>query len=149
MAGRPSIPNGDPANGNLSVDEINGNVFNTGVYTGVAVPGGPNFCIYNTVLANAYQATFGALKGTGLLEVGGAVAIGALFRYLNLSLMTAGVMVPLFAFSFYAITEMVFFVFILTMLVPIFIIFVTLTIAKEIAKVLGTEIDLSSLEKLI
>jgi len=139
-----SIPNGDPANGHLSVAQINSGFFNTGT-----APGGPNYCIYNTVLANAYKATFGLISGTGLLSlVGGAAAIGAL-KYMNISWMTAGVMVPLFAFSVYAIMEMVFFVFILTMIVPIFIIFITLTIAKEIAKVLGTEMDLSSLEKLI
>jgi len=114
------------------------------------MPGGPGMCIYNTVLANAYRATFGLIKGSGAWAVaGGAVAIGALFKYLNISWLSAGVMVPLAMFTFYALMEMVYFVFILTMLVPIFIIFVTLTIAKEIAKVLGTEIDLSSLEKLI
>ena len=42
-----------------------------------------------------------------------------------------------------------YFVFVVTIIAPIFMIFVTLTLAKEIAKVLGTEIDLSSLEKLI
>jgi hypothetical protein len=142
--GERTIPNGKSGY-HLSIDEINQGVFSTD-----PAAGGPGMCIYNTVLANAYRATFGLIKGSGAWAVaGGAVAIGALFKYLNISWLSAGVMVPLAMFTFYALMEMVYFVFILTMLVPIFIIFVTLTIAKEIAKVLGTEIDLSSLEKLI
>jgi len=112
-----------------------------------------NYCMYNTVLANVYRATF--MEKIMELDVwtfaGGAGAIGtiAFLKYMNISWMSMGLMVPLAFFSLYAIMEMVYFVFIMTIIVPIFILFVTLTLAKEIAKVLGTEIDLSSLEKLI
>lgn len=141
--GERTIPNGKSGD-HLSIDEINQGVFSTG-----PAAGGPGMCIYNTVLANAYRATIGLIKDSGAWAIaGGAVAIGGL-KYLNISWLSAGVMLPIAMFTFYALMEMVYFVFILTMLVPIFIIFVTLTIAKEIAKVLGTEIDLSSLEKLI
>ena len=113
-----------------------------------------NFCMYNTVLANVYRATFmdkimklDAWTITG--GAGAALGTAALLKYMNVSWMSVGLMVPLALFSIYAIMEMVFFVFIMTVIVPLFILFVTLTLAKEIAKVLGTEIDLSALEKLI
>ena len=112
-----------------------------------------NFCMYNTVLANVYRATFmdKIMKLDVWTFAGGAGAIGtiALLKYMNVSWMSTGLMVPLAFFSIYAIMEMVYFVFIMTVIVPLFILFVTLTLAKEIAKVLGTEIDLSALEKII
>jgi len=52
-------------------------------------------------------------------------------------------------FLFSSIYEVIFFVFVVSLLLPILVLFVCITAAKEITKALGTEIDLSSLEKLI
>jgi len=142
-----AIPNGPPPS-SVSVSQINHGLFNIRLNPATGSSLG-NYCIYNTVLANAYRATLGLVSGTGLLGVAGGAALAGLLKYMNISWLSVGVMVPLAMFAFYAIMEMVYFVFILTIIVPIFIVFVTLTIAKELAKVLGTEIDLSSLEKLI
>ena len=145
-----SIPNGDSGQ-KLSVTAITQGAFNMR-YSSTG--SGPNFCMYNTILANVYRATFmdSIMKEAGIWTfAGGGAAIGtaALLKYMNVSWMSTALMVPFVLFSIYAIMEMVYFVFIMTIIVPIFILFVTLTLAKEIAKVLGTEIDLSSLEKLI
>jgi len=144
-----SIPNGNSGE-NLSTTAITHGLFNMR-YTDTG--SGPNFCMYNTILANVYRATFmdKIMKLDIWTFAGGAAAIGtaALLKYMNVSWMSTGLMVPFALFSIYAIMEMVYFVFIMTIIVPIFILFVTLTLAKEIAKVLGTEIDLSALEKLI
>ena|GEM_PF-916024 len=143
------IPNGDSGQ-LLSTDKIIHGAFNMR-YTDTG--GGVNFCMYNTILANAYRATFmDKILNTQIWTfAGGAIAIGtaALLKYMNVSWMSTTLMVPFLLFSIYAIMEMVYFVFIMTIIVPIFILFVTLTLAKEIGKVLGTEIDLSALEKLI
>ena len=136
----------------LSPAKVNQGIFSMR-YNDTAGGSPLNYCMYNTVLANVYRATF--MDKIMNLEVwtfaGGAGAIGALafLKYMNVSWLSTGLMVPLALFSIYAIMEMVYFVFIMTVIVPIFILFVTLTLAKEIAKVLGTEIDLSSLEKII
>ncbi len=143
------IPNGDGGQ-QLSVTAITQGAFNMR-YSSTG--SGPNFCMYNTVLANVYRATFmdRIMKLDVWTFAGGGIAIGtaALLKYMNVSWMSTAMMVPFIYFSIYAIMEMVYFVFIMTIIVPIFILFVTLTLAKEIAKVLGTEIDLSALEKLI
>ena len=114
---------------------------------------GGNFCMYNTFLANAYRGFFmdRIMQMDAWTFAGGAGAIGTavLLKYMNISWLSTLLLVPLASFTIFAIIEMVFFVLIMTILVPLFIVFITLTIAKEIAKVLGTEIDLSSLEKLI
>ena len=149
------IPNG--ANGStldhrLAPGKVSQGMFSMR-YNDSSVGSPINFCMYNTVLANVYRATFmdKIMKLDVWTFAGGAGAIGTLafLKYMNVSWLSAGLMVPLMLFSLYAIMEMVYFVFIMTVIVPIFILFVTLTLAKEIAKVLGTEIDLSSLEKLI
>jgi len=54
-----------------------------------------------------------------------------------------------FMFLLSMLQTVAYFVFIVSVLLPVFNIFVTITISMEIAKVLGTEIDLSSIEKLI
>jgi len=150
----PYIPNGN--NGTALQNRLDPYKVSHGVFNMRLNPSGndrlPNFCMYNTVLANAYRATFGAtssLRGAGLLIIPVGIATAGLLKYMNISWLTVGAMIPLSSFAIYAIMEIVFFVFILSILVPIFIIFIMLTFAKEIAKVLGTEIDLSSLEKLI
>ena len=144
------IENGDSGQ-KLSVAKITQGAFNMR-YSDAG--GGGKFCMYNTVLANVYRATFmdKIMQEPGIWTfAGGTAAIGtaALLKYMNVSWMTTALMVPFVLFSIYAIMEMVYFVFIMTIIVPMFILFVTLTLAKEVAKVLGTEIDISALEKLI
>ena len=148
----PWIPNGNSGD-KLSVYEVSNGLFNMR-YSDVSNAGGPNFCMYNTVLANVYRATF--MEEILSLDniwtfAGGAAALGTvgLLKFMNISWLSTGLMVPFMLFSIYAVMEMIYFVFIVTIIVPIFRLFVTLTLAKEVAKVLGTEIDLSALEKLI
>ena len=149
------LPNGNKGatlQDRLNPVEVGHGVFNMRLDPASGSLTAPNFCMYNTVLANVYKATFGvasSLHDAGLLTIPVGVATAVLFKYMNISWLTVAAMIPLSTFAIYAIMEIVFFVFILSILVPIFIIFIMLTFAKEIAKVLGTEIDLSSLEKLI
>ncbi len=148
----PSIPNPNAANTQmLSVSQIAAGGSFRMDFAGTS--SGPNICMYNTVLANFYRA-FVQTKILGLpiwSFAGGVAAAGTamLFKFMNISVISTMLLVPILSFTVYAIMEMVYFVFVLTMVVPLFILFITLTLAKEIAKVLGTEIDLSSLEKLI
>jgi hypothetical protein len=150
----PYILNGDSGQ-MLSVAKIIGGNFHMQIEDTGSGSGLGNFCMYNTFLSNAYRGFFidSIMKKANLWTVaGGAGALigtAALLKYMNISWMATLFMVPLGAFTLYAIMEMVFFVFIMSLIVPLFIVFITLTLAKEIAKVLGTEIDLSSLEKLI
>jgi hypothetical protein len=116
--------------------------------------GGKNVCMYNSVLARAYKAVFGdivnQLSTWGMTGgVIGAAAFAKLFASLNLSWMLVFLIIPLSFFIIQAAMEMVYFVFIATIILPFLVLFITLTLAREIAKSLGTEIDLSALEKLI
>ncbi|MFA6214127.1 MAG: hypothetical protein WC717_02510 [Candidatus Micrarchaeia archaeon] len=154
--GDPFIPNGADAaslEGRLSPYKVSHGVFDMRYTDGQSGGSGPNFCIYNTILSNVYKATFmdKIMKLDVWTFAGGAVIFttAKMLRYMNVSWMSTSLMIPLLLFSLYAIIEMVYFVFIMTMMVPLFILFVTLTLAKEIAKVLGTEIDLTALEKII
>ncbi|VVC00653.1 Uncharacterised protein [uncultured archaeon] len=115
---------------------------------------GANACMYNNMLARAYKATFGDIVNNlttwGVVgTMGAAGALAFLFNYMNISWLTVFLMVPLSFFVIHSVEEMLYFVFIVTILMPLFILFITLTLAREISKALGTEIDLSSLEKLV
>ena len=120
---------------------------NAGVGTG-------SFCAFNTVLPNLWEA-IGGMDPYNLVSLGtlGAVGIsGATYTILklfNINFVSIALLPPFTTFVLAAVYEAVYFLFIVSVLLPIFTIFITITIAKEIAKVLGTEIDLSSLEKLI
>ncbi len=122
---------------------------------GTSTPVGvANTCMYNTVLASAYKTVFVDLIGSlsiwdTVVRGGGIISIVLIFLLLNLSWVFAIMIIPITVFVMNSITEMVYFVFIVTIILPLFVIFITLTFAREISKVLGTEIDLSSLEKLI
>jgi len=134
----------------ISPEKVNQGMFDMKFDNQVAGGGNANsWCMYNTAVSNAYKAFLSPIMATGF--VGGAGAAGTLvvLKYLNLGLLAVSAVIPISMFTFYIMSDIMYFVFVVTMIVPLFIIFVTLTLAKEIAKVLGTEIDLSSLEKLI
>jgi hypothetical protein len=115
---------------------------------------GGSTCFYNTGLAYAYSQTIGKLDGWGVVGTGGGLLFGVLSgNYLskrfNLSFLMVSLVGLFGAFVIYSSYEITFVLFIASLVVPILLIFITITAAKEIAKALGTEIDLSSLEKLI
>ncbi|MEM2137783.1 MAG: hypothetical protein QW568_01725 [Candidatus Anstonellaceae archaeon] len=129
----------------------------TGVDFPIAPVIGPvvgSTCFYNTGLANAYSQTIGRLEGWGVVGVGGGLLFGVpignyLSKRFNLSFLMVSLVGLFGTFVLYSAYEITFVLFIVSLVVPILLIFITITAAKEIAKALGTEIDLSSLEKLI
>jgi len=110
------------------------------------------FCMYNTGVARAYGSLMSFLPGiwAPVAGVAGAIVSNLIFlKWTTLSWIII-VIYPLFgAFLLHSAYDVVFFVFIVSLVMPILMIFITITLAKEIAKALGTEIDLSALEKLI
>ena len=113
------------------------------------------FCTYNTGVARSYGHLFSGIFGiTGItsLPVGAgliAVANRLFLKWTNLSWVALSLYPLLAAFMMNSMYDLVFFVFVVSLVLPIIVIFVTITSAREIAKFLGTEIDLSALEKLI
>jgi hypothetical protein len=110
------------------------------------------YCVYSTGLGRAYHTLLWALDTLGmtsLLAIPAAGAIATIAEYFNVSFMFIMLITPFMIFTLQAVYEMVFFLFIVSLILPIFSIFVTITIAKEFAKLLGTEIDLSAIEKII
>ena len=113
---------------------------------------GKIYCIYSTGLGLAYHwvlDTMDSLGLTALLAIPAVGVIASVAEYFNVSFMFVMLVIPFMAFALQAVYEMVFFLFIVSLILPIFTIFVTITIAKEFAKLLGTEIDLSAIEKII
>ncbi|MFA5930288.1 MAG: hypothetical protein WC861_05380 [Candidatus Micrarchaeia archaeon] len=135
----------------ISPEKVNQGVFDMKFDSQTATGGtANNWCMYNTAMGNAYKAFFTDwFMAAGSWGISGGIGALAVMKYLNLGLIATSALIPVTMFTFYTMSDIMYFVFVVTMIVPLFIIFVTLTIAKEIAKVLGTEIDLSSLEKLI
>ena len=86
--------------------------------------------------------------GAGLAGLG-ANMIFMILKFTNISWMFGVFALPMSALVLFFTYEMVYFVLVISVVMAVFIIFITLTFAKEVAKVLGTEIDLSALEKLI
>ncbi|MCX8175193.1 MAG: hypothetical protein N3E51_03240 [Candidatus Micrarchaeota archaeon] len=118
------------------------------------VVGSGVFCIYNTVLSKAVGGVFEKLSGMGAFGGVAGVAIGTvalnkILQKFNISWLAAFLLPPILTLLLYGIYEVIFFLFIVSLVIPIFIIFITITLAKEVAKALGTEIDLSALEKII
>ena len=85
--------------------------------------------------------TIGTLLGAG--------ALATVLDFFNVSFLFVTIIPFAMAFAVSTVYEALFFVFIVSLVLPIFAIFITLTMAKEIAGALGTQIDLSSLEKII
>lgn len=111
-----------------------------------------SYCVYSTSLARTYSFVFHKLGGAGIALLAGGMGIGALSylaSFFNVSYVFIAALIPMVAFAMNALYETVFFVIIVSMVLPIFMIFITLTIAKEFAKLLGTEIDLSAIEKIL
>lgn len=123
----------------------------------VSIPIAPirgSTCFYNTGLAKVYSNTIGRLGNYGIWTVGGSLLFGVpalnyMTKLFNLSFLMITLAGLFGAFVMYSAYEITFVLFIASLVVPILLIFITITAAKEIAKALGTEIDLSSLEKLI
>lgn len=118
------------------------------------VLGTGTFCAYNTGVARSYDKLIPGLEGLGFwtLPIGaGAVALAnlAILKHMNLSWVAFSLAPLMIAFVLNSAYDIVFFVFVVSILLPLMMVFITITMAKEIAKVLGTEIDLSALEKLI
>jgi hypothetical protein len=109
-----------------------------------------NFCMFNTMLPSLWGTISSSWSGgLGLGSLAFGIGTYALLKWLNLSFLSIAMLVPLATFVQMAGYETVYFLFIISAVLPIFVVFITITMAREIAKVLGTEIDLSALEKLI
>jgi len=100
----------------------------------------------NGVLLVIMGGAFFSMVTLSLSGAGGG--IGAASTMLNLGALFA-MIVPMVTFVLGFIYSLAYFFFITSMVLPIFVIFITLTLSKEITKALGTEMDLSALEKLI
>ena len=110
------------------------------------------YCVYSTGLGRAYHSLLEIVDRLGLasaLALPAGAAIAGLAEYFNVSFIFVMMIVPFMIFALQAVYEMVFFLFIVSLALPIFTIFITITMAKEFAKLLGTEIDLSAIEKII
>ena len=136
------------------------NVLNGPVYVdfnGGTTGGLGGFCFYNTGLGRFSRGALNFLASNhdGYSLTGGSGALGwsagfaAIMYYLNFSGWAGAFLLPSIGLTLAFFYDAVYLVFLMSVVLPIFMIFITLTFAKEMAKVLGTEIDLSSLEKLI
>ena len=107
------------------------------------------FCAFNTMLPSLWSTISGSWSNLGLGSLAFGIGTYALLKWLNISFISVALLVPLVTFVQMAGYETVYFLFIISAILPIFVVFITITMSREIAKVLGTEIDLSALEKLI
>ncbi|MEM4634181.1 MAG: hypothetical protein QW275_03440 [Candidatus Anstonellaceae archaeon] len=153
----PFIPNGPNWRTDLTHRISQSDIINSNLILSIdgAVIGG-TVCVFNTGLARTYGEFLKFIKTLGPLTLPAAatsVAIGnilfAFFKHLNLPWIMMTLMPTMLIFLFSSMYDVIFFVFVVSVLLPILVLFVTLTSAKEITKALGTEIDLSALEKLI
>jgi hypothetical protein len=153
LTDRPYIENGDPStvDGRLLVKPLAEGPIRVSL-SGTPVKTGAT-CIYNTILGRGYSGFSSSISSIGTWSLTKTVGVGTatffIMKLLNLSFLSVFMTMPIVAFTQLAVYETVYFLFIVSIVLPIFNIFITLTLAKEITKVLGTEIDLSSLEKLI
>jgi len=138
----PYIPNGDDLH-RLSQQKI----LEGAIYTPLGSTS--RGCFYNTGFQRVMGPVLAKLNALVVPLAGAGVFLGnLLLKKIGVSWVIA--LLPfLIGFVLYGIYEVVMFVFIVSVLMPIFVIFITITLAKEVAKALGTEIDLTSLEKLI
>lgn len=159
----PYIPNGDPvrALGDINYRVSQNKTLNGFVSVSLDGTAPPlstgTSCVYTTVIARTVRPVFDWWGSANTLQrtiwgggaVLGAPLIVAIMKMMNLSYVAPLVVIPATSILLFFIYEVVYFVFIINIVMAIFIIFITLTFAKEISKVLGTEIDLSALEQLI
>lgn len=144
----------DPVNDTLVIPNGNGFISVKKVLTNPLLG-----CSYSTTNVRIWESAGGVVassaafmlmkammsgSGTSSSSTGLSTASGFMNILMLLALFPPMVMLML---SF--IYGLAYFFFIVSMVLPIFAIFITLTLAKEITKALGTEIDLSALEKLI
>lgn len=159
----PYIPNGDPARAEADINyRVSQNKTLNG-FVSVSLDGTAPLlstgtaCVYTTVIARTVRPIFDMWGSMDIMQKGiytGTAVLGiplliSIMKLMNLSWMAPLMIIPAAGITLYFIYEVVYFVFIINIVMAIFIIFITLTFAKEIAKVLGTEIDLSALEQLI
>lgn len=157
--GEPYIPNGPNWRTDLSDRVSQEKVLNGGFYINFAPTPGTSFggaCFYNTAVGRVVKQAIGGmtLGGLGGLAAGtlagkGLQATSQVAKNLNLSFVSIFLLLPAIGLTLAFFYDTVYFMFVVSIVLPIFMIFISLTFAKEIAKVLGTEIDLSALEKLI
>ena len=140
----------------ISVEKVNQGpvylTFNSGGQAGMG-----SSCIFTTSFGRVVRPVVDFLLqlpalsfflGAGLAGLG-ANMIFMILKFTNISWMFGVFALPMSALVLSFTYEMVYFVLVISVVMAVFIIFITLTFAKEVAKVLGTEIDLSALEKLI
>ena len=145
--GELSIPNSDSS---ISVSRVlNGPIwfnFQRGPTIGTG-------CAYNTLLGSVYSVFRDSVDnldiGSGLGAAGITGVIYVLAKTHNLQFLSLALLQPLTTLTQMISYETIYFLFIVSIVLPIFTVFICITLAKEIAKVLGTEIDLSALEKII
>ena len=148
------ILNGDPTKPQSGTTPISAKAIINGPvsldFSGQNFPVGLNFCMFNTMLPQIWSTISSSWSGgLGLGSLAFGIGTYALLKWLNISFLSVALLVPLTMFVQMAAYETVYFLFIISVILPIFVVFITITMAREIAKVLGTEIDLSALEKLI
>jgi hypothetical protein len=111
------------------------------------------YCVYNTGISDTFKIFLNILSSLGLWSLpaaaSGLAALNLILKWTNLSWVATAVGALLISFVLHAMYDIVFFVFVVSIVLPILMIFMTITVAKEIAKALGTEIDLSAIEKII
>ena len=112
-----------------------------------------SYCIFNTMLARSWGFVSDKLFGGGgmntIYTLLGLGATATVLDFFNISFLFVTIIPFAMTFAVSTVYEALFFVFIVSLVLPIFSIFITLTLAKEIAGALGTHIDLSALEKII
>lgn len=114
---------------------------------------GKTYCIYNTMLARSWgfvvDNLFGGDAMSNISTLLGLGLVASALDFMNVSFLFVALIPFAVGFAVSTTYEALFFVFIVSLVLPIFAIFITLTLAKEIAGALGTTIDLSALEKII
>ena len=155
----PFIPNGPNWETDWSGERISQNAVLNGTID-VSLDGTPatsaslkSYCIFNTMLARSWSfVTSNLFGGSGIQTVStmlGAGALATVLDFFNVSFLFVALIPFAIAFAVSSTYEALFFVFIVSLVLPIFTIFITLTLAKEISGALGTQLDLSALEKII
>ena len=101
-------------------------------------------CFYRLSLVAALEHLTDMITSVGV----GGLVVFAMMNFFTGSLVGSAVFGFLIIYTLSLLSTTLFYVVVVSVLVPLFNIFITLTVIKEIAKYLGTEIDLSAFEKI-
>ncbi|MFH0927353.1 MAG: hypothetical protein V1822_02125 [Candidatus Micrarchaeota archaeon] len=101
-------------------------------------------CFYHLSFEGAWKYLTNAVTGFGA----GGLVIFALMTLLTGSFVSSFIFGFLVMFVLSILSTSLFYVIVVSILMPLFNIFITLAVIKEITKYLGTEIDLSAFEKI-